>query len=143
METNHLNVLTDFDACPCTGGTLDKLIQPAILVVLTEGPSHGYRIVERVGKMSLSGGQNPNASGVYRVLKQMEARGLVASSWTLSDSGPAKRSYELTTTGEACLKRWIGTLTAYRDGISSLLRSARKAVAPEHEARSAPFSGRA
>jgi PadR family transcriptional regulator, regulatory protein PadR len=132
METNRLEVLTDFDECPCTGGTLDKLVQPAILVVLTEGPSHGYRLVERVGEMSLSGGQKPNASGVYRVLKQMEARGLVASSWIFSESGPAKRSYQLTSTGEDCLKHWIETLTAYRDGISSLLRAARKAVDVDH-----------
>ncbi len=128
MNTNRLDVLTDFEECPCTGGTLDKLVQPAIMVVLTEGPSHGYRLAERVGAMSLSGGQKPNASGVYRVLKQMEARGLVASSWTFSESGPAKRSYQLTPAGEACLKRWIATLTAYRDGISALLKAARKAV---------------
>jgi PadR family transcriptional regulator, regulatory protein PadR len=132
METNVLNVLTEFDECPCTGGTLDKLIQPAILVVLTEGPLHGYRLAERVGGMSLSGGQKPNASGVYRVLKQMEARGFVASSWTLSESGPAKRSYQLTPAGEDCLKHWIATLTVYRDGISSLLKAARKAVDTRH-----------
>ena len=132
METNRLDVLTDFDECPCTGGTLDKLVQPAILVVLTEGPSHGYRLVERVGKMSLSGGQKPNASGVYRVLKQMEARGLVASSWTFSESGPAKRSYQLTSAGQDCLRHWIATLTAYRDGVSSLLKAAQRAVETQH-----------
>lgn len=132
MNMNRLNVLTDFEECPCTGGTLDKLVQPAIMVVLTEGPSHGYRLAERVGGMSLSGGQKPNASGVYRVLKQMEARGLVASSWTFSESGPAKRSYQLTPAGEACLERWIATLTAYRDGISALLKAARKAVDTDH-----------
>ncbi len=132
MESNRLEVLTDFDECPCTGGTLDKLVQPAILAALTQGPSHGYRLVERVGEMSLLGGQKPNASGVYRVLKQMEARGLVASSWIFSESGPAKRSYQLTSTGEDCLKRWIETLTRYRDGISSLLKAARKAVDANH-----------
>ena len=43
---------------------MDKLVQPAILDTLTKGPSHGYRLVDRVGAMSLSGGQKPNASGV-------------------------------------------------------------------------------
>lgn len=129
MKTSGLDVLPDFDECPCTGGTLDKLIQPAILVVLTEGPLHGYRLAERVGEMTLAGGQKPNASGVYRFLKAMESRGLVASSWTFSDSGPAKRSYQLTPAGEACLRHWITTLEEYRVGISSLLKEARKAVA--------------
>ena len=56
------------------------------------------------------GGQKPDASGVYRCLKTMEAKGLVASSWTLSDTGPAKRSYQLTPAGERCLQQWIRTL---------------------------------
>ena len=38
-------------ACPCVGGTLDKLVQPAILAVLAEGPIHGYRLAERLGAM--------------------------------------------------------------------------------------------
>ncbi len=33
--------MRDFPGCPCSGGTLDKLIQPAILAVLSEGALHG------------------------------------------------------------------------------------------------------
>ncbi len=28
--------------CPCEGSTLDKLVQPAILTILSDGPLHGY-----------------------------------------------------------------------------------------------------
>lgn len=129
MKTNGLDVLPDLEECPCAGRTLDKLIQPAILVVLAEGPLHGYRLAERIGDLSMFGGQKPDASGVYRFLKTMERRGMVASSWTLSDSGPAKRSYQLTPAGERCLRQWITTLEGYREGINSLLKAARKAVA--------------
>jgi len=59
----------------------------------------------------------------------MKARGLVASSWTLSDTGPAKRSYQLTAAGERCLQQWVKTLEDYREGITALLTAARKAVA--------------
>jgi hypothetical protein len=31
--------------------------------------------------------------------------------------------------GEHCLRKWIATLEAYRDGITGLLKAARKAVA--------------
>ena len=130
MKTSGLNVLADMDDCPCVGRTLDKLIQPAILVVLAEGPLHGYRLAERIAELSLFGGQKPDASGVYRVLKTMERRGMVASSWTLSDSGPARRAYQLTPAGLGCLRQWIATLEEYRDGIGSLLKAARKAVSP-------------
>ena len=40
-----------FSDCPCSGGTLDKLVQPAILAALTEGPIHGYRLAERINEM--------------------------------------------------------------------------------------------
>ena len=129
MKTNGLDVLADWDECPCAGRTLDKLIQPAILTVLAEGPLHGYRLTERIGELSMFGGHKPDASGVYRFLKAMERKGMVVSSWTTSDSGPAKRSYQLTPTGERCLRRWITTLDEYREGITSLLKTARKAIA--------------
>jgi DNA-binding PadR family transcriptional regulator len=77
----------------------------------------------------MCGGHEPDGSGVYRCLKTMETKGLVASSWILSDSGPAKRSYRLTPAGEHFLRKWIATLEAYRDGITGLLKAARKAVA--------------
>jgi PadR family transcriptional regulator, regulatory protein PadR len=113
--------------CPCDGETLDRLIQPAILVVLASRPLHGYRLVERISELPGFTGQKPDASGVYRFLKVMERKGLVASSWDISESGPAKKSYKITSAGRRCLHRWIGTLENYRRGISGLLGAARKA----------------
>ena len=129
FKATGLDLISDWDDCPCGGRTLDKLIQPAILVVLAAGPLHGYRLAERIGELTMCGGHEPDGSGVYRCLKTMETKGLVASSWILSDSGPAKRSYQLTPAGERCLRKWIATLEAYRDGITGLLKAARKAVA--------------
>jgi PadR family transcriptional regulator, regulatory protein PadR len=114
--------------CPCAGGTLDKLIQPAILIVLMEGPLHGYRLVERISEMPMLAGEKPDASGVYRFLKSMESRDMVVSSWDTSQPGPAKKTYALTAAGERCLRRWITTLEEYRDSITLLLKVARKAV---------------
>lgn len=129
IKTGRKGIVPDWDDCPCAGRTLDKLIQPAILATLAAGPLHGYRLTERIGELSLIGGQEPDASGVYRCLKTMEAKGLVASAWILSETGPAKRSYQLTPAGEQCLQQWITTLEGYRDGITALLKAARKAVA--------------
>jgi poly-beta-hydroxybutyrate-responsive repressor len=129
MKTSELDVVTDWDECPCGGRTLDKLIHPAILIVLADAPLHGYRLLERLSELPMFGGQKPDASGMYRVLKAMETKNLVASTWNPSDAGPAKRSYELTPAGERCLQQWITTLEEYRDGINALLKAARKAVA--------------
>ena len=120
--------MIDFLNCPCSGGTLDKLIQPAILAVLSEEPSHGYRVAERIGEMPNFGGVKPDVSGIYRFLKSMESKGLVVSSWDTPGKGHAKRSYEITTAGKACLARWVDTLDGYRKAITTLLTIARAAV---------------
>ena len=120
--------MLDLINCPCTGVNLDRLIQPAILTVLAEGPLHGYRLAERIAEMPTFSGQKPDPSGIYRFLKAMEQKGLVTSSWDLSESGPARRAYQITADGEQCLQRWITTLDTYRRGITDLLRLARGTV---------------
>ena len=120
--------MSDFLNCPCSGATLDKLIQPAILAVLSEEPSHGYRIAERIGEMPGFGGVKPDVSGIYRFLKSMESKGLVISSWDTPDKGHAKRLYEITTAGEACLARWVKTLDGYVKTVTTLLKVARAAT---------------
>jgi DNA-binding PadR family transcriptional regulator len=110
------------------GGTLDKLVQPAILAVLAEGPIHGYRLVERIGATPSFAGQKPDVSGVYRLLKAMEGRGLVTFTWDTSEAGPAKRTYQLTPKGQQCLHSWVHTLEDYREKVTSLLKAARAAA---------------
>ena len=70
MEDGRMNRVLD---CPCSGATLDKLVQPAILAALTEGPIHGYRLAERINEMAGLFGEKPDVSGIYRFLKKMEA----------------------------------------------------------------------
>lgn len=106
--------------CPCTGRNLDKLIQPAVLAVLAEEPMHGYRLVQRLGRMSMFKGHAPDVAGVYRFLKAMEDRSLVSSVWDLSDSGPAKRLFDLTAKGRKCLTLWGTTLREYQEQVAEL-----------------------
>jgi DNA-binding PadR family transcriptional regulator len=120
--------MLDLVDCPCTGGTLDRLIQPAILVTLAEGPLHGYRVAERIGEMPGFAGQKPDVSGVYRFLKTMEQKKLVTGTWDFSESGPARKCYEITPAGQRCLREWVKTLEEYRRGITELLRAARRTI---------------
>ena len=50
----------------------------------------------------------------------MENNGLITSAWDTSESGPAKRCYELTDEGRACLRRWIDSLACYKASIEEL-----------------------
>jgi PadR family transcriptional regulator, regulatory protein PadR len=128
MSTIRKGRTSEINTCPCMGGTLDRLIQPAILAVLAEGPLHGYRLAQRIGGIPGFGGQEPDMSGIYRFLKAMERRGMVVSSWDLPETGPSKKSYSITAEGRHCLERWVSTLEAYRQSVGSLLKVARKAV---------------
>ena len=118
--------MPDLADCPCTGGTLDRLIQPAILLVLADEPLHGYRIAERIAEIPGFGTQKPDVSGVYRFLKTMEQKDLVVGSWDLSESGPARKCYEITPSGRQCLQEWVKTLDDHRKRITALLRAARR-----------------
>ena len=118
--------MLDLADCPCKGGTLDRLIQPAILAILAEGPLHGYRVADRLGEMASFAGQKPDVSGVYRFLKSMERKELVVGSWDLSESGPARKCYQITPGGMRCLREWGKTLENHRKRISELLRAIRK-----------------
>ncbi len=70
----------------------------------------------------------PDGAGIYRFEEDLGRQRSVALSWDTSQPGPARRAYEMTAAGESCLRNWLKTLEAYRDGINYLVRAARKAV---------------
>jgi DNA-binding PadR family transcriptional regulator len=77
------------------------------------------------------GGKKPDATGVYRMLKSMEAAGLVTSEWDTTQAGPAKRTFELTDEGRATLRRWIDALACYQLTIGELRVEAAVALGIE------------
>jgi len=128
MSTSKVNRGLAADDCPCHGATLAKLVQPAILALLAEGRLHGYEIVQRAATLPTLRGTRPDPTGIYRILKAMARRGLLAATWDASEKGPAKRCYTLTPTGRNCLAAWVGTLRAYRSALDALLKTTRRAA---------------
>ena len=112
--------------CPCVGATLDKLLQPALLAVLMDGPLHGYELTRRIAEIPGFLDQSPDISGIYRILKNLENRGLITSSWDTPDHGRAKRLVEITTIGKECLQKWDLTLKNYRQSLDSLHKVVKK-----------------
>jgi transcriptional regulator len=76
-------------------GTLDVLI----LRTLVHGPAHGHAIAKHIQRTSEELLQIETGS-LYPALHRLEARGLVAASWDLSDKGKRARYYRLTTGGK-------------------------------------------
>ena len=118
-----------FDECACSGKTLARLLQPTVMAILAKEPQHGYRLAQHLQGMAVFRENPPDPTGLYRLLKSMEDRGLVTSAWDLAERGPAKRQYKLTRSGRTCLRKWSKTLASYAaalDEIRDIIQSTEK-----------------
>lgn len=98
-----------------------RLMQPVLLLLLHQGLSHGYALLERLDEFGL-GQVDPSA--VYRVLRDMEAQDWVVSSWDEQETqGPPRRVYTLTALGDEALALWITDLEETRASIDHVLES--------------------
>lgn len=105
---------------------------PVILLLLKQWNSYGYELME---KMSAFGVEAINPGAFYRTLRQMEKDGVVSSSWSTSEAGPARRMYSITEAGEAYLKFWAESLDQYQKIMSRFFRlyTAPSSQKKEHE----------
>jgi DNA-binding PadR family transcriptional regulator len=111
----------EFDHCPCSGRTLARLLQPAVMAVLAREEAHGYGIMQRLRAMSMFRRQAPDPTGVYRLLRTMEEKNLLAAEWDTPRRGLARRRYSLTAQGRRCLRQWVATLKDYQSAIGDVL----------------------
>jgi len=110
------------EGCGCIQGRGTRFTEPALLLMLHDGPSHGYDLANQLSGIQFPG-EPPDPPTVYRNLRQMEESGLVKSRWETSEAGPAKRLYELTDEGEELLHAWAVHIRARRDALDAFLRS--------------------
>jgi poly-beta-hydroxybutyrate-responsive repressor len=88
---------------------MEKLTQPAILLLLAGGRAHGYEIIQRLNHLEFMDG-DPDTATVYRTLRRMEQEGLLDSAWEHGELGPARRQYRLTGDGFKSLDQWAWAL---------------------------------
>ena len=71
---------------------------PLVLTILAEGENYGYAIIKRVHE--LSGGRMQWTDGMlYPVLHRLEDRGLIESTWRVSEEGRRRKYYRLKEAG--------------------------------------------
>ncbi|MGQ0744493.1 MAG: PadR family transcriptional regulator [Acidimicrobiales bacterium] len=100
------------------GGLSRPYLRPCLLLLLAEGPSHGYELLEQVRRLGIRAAE---PGGLYRSLRQMERGGLVRSWWEPSAAGPARRTYVLTGEGRRALDEAAQSLAAIRGILVGLL----------------------
>jgi PadR family transcriptional regulator PadR len=96
------------------------LLASSLLAFLRNWPAYGYQLVRELNKAGLPAF---DSATVYRTLRQLERSGFVSSFWDTSESGPARRMYSLTKTGEGFLNLWLDVLSHYQNILQSALSS--------------------
>jgi len=92
--------------CTCAMGNVYRFIEPVLLLMLTEkGRSYGYDLSESLADYALTDAQIERAA-LYRTLRTLEENGYVISSWDVENSGPARRVYSVTKSGQVHLREW-------------------------------------
>jgi PadR family transcriptional regulator len=98
---------------------VERFVEPSLLLLLRERPLHGYELIERLPEVAGEG--RIDVGNLYRLLRSLEAEGLVSSEWSAELPGPAKRTYELTDEGRRLLDRWAEALRKAQTDLQGFL----------------------
>ena len=102
-------------------GTLDLLI----LRTLLSGPTHGHAVAKHIQRTSEDLLQVETGS-LYPALHRLEAQGLIAASWDLSDKGKRARFYRLTPRGKKHLMVEQSKWQAFSRAVGLILNPANQ-----------------
>jgi transcriptional regulator len=102
-------------------GTLDLLI----LRTLAAGPRHGHDISKSIRRWS-EDVLHAETGSLYPALHRLEARGVIAASWELSDKGKRARYYKLTPAGRKFLAGAESRWKTFARAMGLVLKAARE-----------------
>lgn len=96
-----------------------RFLQSCLLVLLHREPGYGYSLMDGLEEFGFDP-EVMDISIVYRVLRNLEAEGLVQDSWDDVSLGPQRRVYRLTPEGEKMLAAWVQDLQQRKKQIEAL-----------------------
>ena len=100
--------------------TTGKEFRIGWLLLLLRGSAssgYGYDLRRELGERGVA----LDPAVLYRSLREMESRALIASRWVHSEEGPRRRVYSITAAGEAELARVAASLRDSRDAHDAFL----------------------
>ncbi len=121
-SNHHCNHKSETKRCSCRDQSLklEGFLIPCLLLLLKEGPSHGYHLMERLSHL-LFFSNVPDPAVVYRRLRCLEEDGFIKSKLEAGSGGPARKVYTLTEEGEAYLEGWVPVVRAQREALDGFL----------------------
>ena len=97
-------------------GTVDLLI----LQALRHGPSHGYTVSRWIRERT-DGALATDDAALYQALHRLEARGLIASEWGLSENNRRAKYYSLTPSGRRHLRSEVSMWRRYAEAMLKVI----------------------
>src|SRR5688500_7322761 len=101
-------------------------LYPALLLLLTEEPRHGYRLVDALLSLGFGPVDRPS---VYRALADLEGDGFLESCTEPPTAGSTRYVYSVTTKGAAVLDTWMAVVGRQRDCLDLVLTRHARAAA--------------
>lgn len=98
---------------------VERLAEPVVLLLLRDGPAHGYDLADRLAEF---GGADVDYGNLYRLLRVLEEEGIVSSDWHHDEPGRAKRTYQITGEGQSLLEGWAHSLRTVYERIGAFLQ---------------------
>ncbi|MCD6424161.1 MAG: PadR family transcriptional regulator [Anaerolineales bacterium] len=94
----------------------------ALLSILAQSkePLYGYQIGKLVGAGD-DEGVMVKQGAIYPVLRSLEGQGLLSSEREMSDSGPPRKYYQATETGQEALETWSQIWTETKTFVDNVL----------------------
>jgi PadR family transcriptional regulator, regulatory protein PadR len=103
-------------------GRFGRYAEAFVLLVLAHGRSYGYEIRRRLEDLGYARvASDPGA--LYRLLRDLEAAGVIESEWDVTGTGPARRYYSLTDSGMGQLRRGAKRLNTLQHRIELFFES--------------------
>jgi len=94
-----------------------------VLAVLQPRASYGYELVERLSALGID---DLSEATVYGTLRRLEAQGLLVSRLAASQSGPARRYYEVTTKGTRWRRETAQEWSAFASTVDRIVATAER-----------------
>ena len=95
------------------------VLRPALLLLLAEGDSHGYELMDQLDSLGFET-EYMDSSILYRDLRDMEEMGLIQSTWDDDSKGPKRRVYQIKEEGLSRLSGWLESLDQVQNQIEIL-----------------------
>ncbi|MDA8195174.1 MAG: PadR family transcriptional regulator [Thermaerobacter sp.] len=97
-----------------------KHLEAFLLLLVWERADHGGSLMARLQAM-LPDRWTIDSGRLYRTLRDLEASGVLSSSWEMEDTGAPIRVYRITQLGLLRLEQWKDEMAVRRDSLNAFL----------------------